>query len=78
MAKKTAVLESQPPNVVTDDRAIATGVQPCGAWCFILGPATGAFCAKDKNHEDEHEVTISVFVEPISEFKVTWTLDKSV
>jgi hypothetical protein len=48
----------------------------CNAWCFILGPALGAFCQLEKGHEDlEHLVGINIFTEPKAHFTVTWALD---
>lgn len=62
-------------NSFVEDKEIELASQPCGAWCFILGAAVGAFCMKDENHEGEpHETRIQVFAEPVSDFTITWTL----
>lgn len=62
--KKTDVLEE---TVLTTE---------CNAWCFILGPALGAFCQLPKGHEEpEHLVGINIFTEPKAHFTVTWALD---
>lgn len=62
--KKTDVLEE------------AVVSELCNAWCFILGPALGAFCQLTKGHEDpEHLVGINIFTEPKAHFTVTWALD---
>lgn len=46
----------------------------CDSWCFVLGPALRAFCSEPRGHEGEHRTTVSVYVEPRSEFTVTWHL----
>lgn len=50
-------------------------VEQCGAWCFLLGAALNAFCQLDRDHEDDHQVDISIFAEPKSHFTVLWVLD---
>lgn len=51
--------------------------QSCGAWCFILGPGAGAFCALEQAHEGDHAVHINVLAEPASRFSIYWQLEKS-
>lgn len=48
----------------------------CGAWCFLLTSVGGTLptCNLAKEHEDEHQTQISVFVEPKSEFTIIWRL----
>lgn len=46
----------------------------CGAWCFILGAATGAFCGLELGHDGDHRVQINVLAEPQSRFAIYWQL----
>lgn len=56
---------------------LETQPQSCGAWCFILGPGAGAFCALEQAHEGDHAVHINVLAEPASRFSIYWQLEKS-
>lgn len=63
--------------VQAGERAVNIGSSQCGAWCFILGAAVGAFCSETKGHDDDHRTEIKVFVEPKSSFTILWRLDRS-
>lgn len=55
-----------------EDTPIALKI--CGAWCFILGAGSGAFCGLEPEHEGDHRVQINVFAEPQARFNIYWQL----
>lgn len=72
----TEIVDVELDSLTEENQEPIVEVPPCGAWCFILGAAAGAFCAKHEGHENEHETKISVLVEPKSEFRILWALEK--
>lgn len=49
-------------------------VKTCGAWCFILGAGSAAFCGLEPDHTGDHRVQINVYAEPQSRFAIYWQL----